>query len=120
MGQRTNASAANSKPINPEDAATSLCAAPVKVAGEFFVVVGTEVGMLDGTTASVLLTPVAAGTFAVVAMIVLVLVLVLAPELAGELKSAAAALYASSVLFEPAFSLMTMDIPFWQWPVWPQ
>src|SRR6266516_1901166 len=77
MGQRTNASAANSKPINPEDPATSLCAAPVKVAGEFFVVVGAEVGMLDGTTASVVTEPVGAGPFAVVAVVVLVL----APEL---------------------------------------
>ena len=116
MGQRTNASAAKSKPINPEDPATSLCAAPVKVAGEAFVVeVGTEVGMLDAT-AWVVMEPAGAGPFQAVAVTVLVLVLVLAPEL----NSAAAALYASSVLFEPAFSLMTMDIPFWQWPVWPQ
>ncbi len=30
--------------------------------------------------------------------------------------SAAAALYAWSVLFEPCCSLMTIAMPFWQWP----
>lgn len=38
----------------------------------------------------------------------------------GMGSNAAAALYASSVLFEPAFSLMTIDIPFWQCPTCPQ
>jgi len=38
----------------------------------------------------------------------------------GTGSNAAAALYASSVLFEAAFSLMTIAIPFWQCPTCPQ
>jgi hypothetical protein len=58
-----------------------------------------------------------------IGMLPLVLVLmpmeliILAP---GMGSIAAAALYASSVLFEPAFSLMTIAIPFWQCPTCPQ
>jgi hypothetical protein len=44
-------------------------------------------------------------------------VVVLAP---GMGSNAAAALYASSVLFELSFSLMTIAIPFWQCPTCPQ
>jgi hypothetical protein len=80
----------------------------VKVAGEALVVVGTEVGMLVAIIVMLL---------ELIIMELLIVIMLLMPVLVVEPNSAAAALYASSVLFEPACWLMTMDIPFWQWPV---
>ena len=64
------------------------------------------------------------GTILVIITMLLELIGVLPAELVtfapGMGSNAAAALYASSVLFEAAFSLMTIAIPFWQCPTCPQ
>jgi hypothetical protein len=114
--QITNASPANSKPTNPEDPTTSLLAAPVKTAGEAFVVDGTAVGMLVDI---IIILLVLIGMLLLIIMLMLMLMLIelLMP---GIGSIAAAALYASSVLLLPSFSLMTMAIPFWQCPICPQ
>jgi hypothetical protein len=78
----------------------------VKMAGEALVVVGIDVGMLVDIIIMLLL----------LGLIIIVLLMPM-PVLVVEPSLAAAAWYASSVLFELATSLMTMDMPFWQWPV---
>jgi hypothetical protein len=82
----------------------------VKTAGEAFVVVGIEVGIeVDIIIMLLLLEPIIIVLLMLMPLLVVVVVV--------EPNKAAAAWYASSVLFEPATSLMTMDMPFWQWPV---
>jgi hypothetical protein len=77
-----NATAAKSKPAKLEPPTTSLFAAPVKVAGEAFVVVGTVVGMLVGTMALVII------IILLELIIMLLLMLILAPGI-GSIAAAA-------------------------------
>ena len=58
-----------------------------------------------------------AGTVLLTLTLTPVELVVFAPGMGSK---AAAALYASSVLFELSFSLMTIAIPFSQCPTWPQ
>ena len=73
---------------------------------------GAVVGMFVGATLVIVVPLELTGTPLALAELV-----AFAP---GMGSNAAAALYASSVLFELSFSLMTIAIPFWQCPTCPQ
>lgn len=121
MYQSKNASPANNKPANPDDPTASLFAAPVKVAGPAFVLVGTMVGMLvDIIIIELVLIIMLELIIGMLEVIIGMLELIVMVLLVPEPTIAAAALYASSVLPDSGFSLITMAIPFWQCPACPQ